>query len=328
MEKLNTRQLQRRGAELAREHQRECRRLVLLYCGVLAAISLGSNGLNLLLDSQMDSTGGLGGLGLRSVLQTGQEILGFVNLFFGPFWSAGFLTAMLRLSRGEAPTLGDLAGGFRRPGRMLGFLAFEFLTVVMLIMASTNLAGLVFSFSPLGQRFAELMGPVLNDPKLITPEGAVNLELVPVEALEMAALPMSIILAVIFLPLYIWLTYGFRMALYLLMDQPMGGVRAHFESLRLMRGRKWQLFKLDLRFWWYHALGLLILGVGYLDMALQLLGLPAPLGPTQMFFLTLAAYCGLQLLLFLWKKCPVDAAYALAFRQITQPEAAPEASLS
>ena len=91
MEKLDTRQLQRRGAELAGMHRRECRRLVLVYSGVLAAIALGSNGLNLLLDSQMGSTGGLGGLGLRSWLQTGQQILNLVNLFFGPFWSAGFL---------------------------------------------------------------------------------------------------------------------------------------------------------------------------------------------------------------------------------------------
>ena len=66
MEKLDTRRLQRRGAELAGEHRRACRRLVLVYSGVLAAITLGSNGLNLLLDSQMGSTGGLGGLGLRS----------------------------------------------------------------------------------------------------------------------------------------------------------------------------------------------------------------------------------------------------------------------
>ena len=320
MEKLDTRQLQRRGAELARAHRRECSRLVLLYCGVIAAISLGSNGLHLLLDSRMGSTGGLGGLGLRSLLQTGQEILAFVNLFFGPFWSAGFLLAMIRLARGQGVELGDMTGGFRRFGRMLGFLAFEFLTVVVLLMATMNLAGLVFSFSPLGTKFAELMGPALNDPNLFTAEGAVNLELVPMEALEMAALPMAVMTAAIFLPVYIWVSYGFRMSLYLLMDRPVGGVRAHFESLRLMRGRKWQLFKLDLRFWWYHGLGLLILGVGYLDVILGLLGLPMPMDETVMFFLTLAVYCGLQLLLSLWKKCEVDGAYVLAYEQIANPE--------
>ena len=79
MEKLDTRQLQRRGAELAGEQRRACNRLVLVYCGVMAAISLGSSGLNLLLDSQMGSTGGLGGLGLRSWLQTGQEFLSLVK---------------------------------------------------------------------------------------------------------------------------------------------------------------------------------------------------------------------------------------------------------
>ena len=320
MEKLDTRQLQRRGAELAGMHRRECRRLVLVYSGVLAAIALGSNGLNLLLDSQMGSTGGLGGLGLRSWLQTGQQILNLVNLFFGPFWSAGFLLAMLHMVRGEAPTPGHLTGGFRRPGRMLGFMAFEFLTVIMLLMSATYLAGMIFAFSPLGSRFAELMGPVMNDPNLISPEGMVNAELIPVQALEMAALPMTVLLAVIFLPAYIWMCYGFRMALYLLMDTPVGGVRAHFDSLRLMRGRKWQLFKLDLRFWWYHLLGVLILGVGYLDTILGMLGLPLPMDETAMFFLTLAACCILQMGLYLWKKCEIDGAYVLAFEQIGHPE--------
>ena len=320
MEKLDTRRLQCRGAELAGLHRRECRRLVLVYSGVLAAITLGSNGLNLLLDSQMGSTGGLGGLGLRSWLQTGQEFLSLVNLFFGPFWSAGFLVAMIHMVRGETPTPGHLAGGFRRPGRMLGYMAFEFMTVLMLLMAATYLAGMVFAFSPLGSRFTELMGSVMNDPNLISPDGVVNVELIPVEALEMAALPMTVLLAVIFLPSYIWLRYGFRMALYLLMDTPVGGARAHFESLRLMRGRKWQMFKLDLRFWWYHLLWLLTLIVGYLDMLLGMLGLPLPMDETVMFFLTLAACCGLQLGLYLWKKCEIDGAYVLAYEQIAYPD--------
>lgn len=320
MEKLDTRRLQRRGAALAREHRRECNRLVLVYCGVMAAISLGSNGLNLLLDSQMGSTGGLGGLGLRSWLQTGQEFLSLVNLFFGPFWTAGFLVAMLHMVRGEAPNPGHLTGGFRRFGRMLGYMAFEFLTVIMLLMAATYLAGMVFAFSPLGSRFTELMGSVMNDPNLISPEGVVNVELIPVEALEMAALPMTVLLAVIFLPSYIWLCYGFRMAMYLVMDTPLGGVRAHFESLRLMRGRKWQMLKLDLRFWWYHLLWLLTLVVGYLDMLLGMLGLPLPMDETVMFFLTLAASCLLQFLLYRWKKCEIDASYVLAYGQIAHPE--------
>jgi uncharacterized membrane protein len=322
MEKLDTRRLQHRGAELAGMHRRECRRLVLVYSGVLAAIALGSNGLNLLLDSQMGSTGGLGGLGLRSWLQTGQEFLSLVNLFFGPFWSAGFLLAMLHMVRGEAPTPGHLTGGFRRPGRMLGFMAFEFLTVIMLLMSATYLAGMIFAFSPLGSRFTELMGSVMNDPNLISPDGVVNVELIPVEALEMAALPMTVLLAVIFLPAYIWMCYGFRMALYLLMDTPVGGVRAHFDSLRLMRGRKWQLFKLDLRFWWYYALELLVVVISYGHMILDIAGIDIGIGgDTAMFVFYLLSLAG-QLGLYVWKKNTVFTTYALAYDCLIQPPAA------
>lgn len=317
---LNIRELKRRGSELAGSAVGENRKLVLLYCGVIAALSLGSNGLHLYLDSQIGSTGGLGGLGMRSILQTIQEVLSYVNMFYGYFWSAGFLFAMLGLARGRTPRLGDLREGFRRFGRILGFLAFEFLVVLALLMTAVNLASIVFSFSPLGAKFAEEMGPILNDPNLFTADGMLNLELVPLEAMASAMMPMLGITLLIFVPVYIWVTYGFRMALYLVVERPIGGVRAHFESIRLMRGHKWQLLKLDLSFWWYHGLGLVIMAIGYLDLILALLGVEVPVDATVMFFVTLAAYCVLQTLLCLWKKCEVDAAYVLAFEEIAYPE--------
>lgn len=323
---LNTRELKSRGAELAAGYRSQTRGLVLLYCGVTAAISLGSNGLHLLLDAQIGTTGGLGGLGLRSVLQTIQEVLSYVNLFFGPFWAAGFLAAMVGMVRGRAPRLGDMTEGFRRFGRVLGSLAFEFLTVMVLMMTAMNLAGLIFSLSPFGAEFAEILGPVLEDPNLIAADGTVNLELIPVEAMSQAAVPMTVILLVLFVPAYIWLTYCFRMALYLVVERSIGGARAHFESLRLMRGHKWKLLKLDLSFWWYHGLGLVILAVGYLDVILALLDVQTPVDATVLFFVTLAAYCVLQTLLSLWKKCEVDAAYVLAFEAIAHP--APEGELA
>lgn len=319
---LNIRELKHRGSELAGATRGENRKLVLLYCGVIAALSLGSNGLHLYLDSQIGTTGGLGGLGLRSVLQTIQEILTWVNLFFGPFWSAGFLFAMVGMVRGRAPQLGDMSEGFRRFGRILGFLGFELMTALTLMMGAVNLAGVIFSFSPMGVKFAQEMGPALSDPNIIAADGTVNLELVPMEAMASAAIPMVIITLVVFIPVYLWLNYGFRMAMYLVVERSIGGVRAHFESLRLMRGHKWQLLKLDFSFWWYHGLGLFISAVGYLDVILALLGIPVPIDATAMFFGTLAAYCVLQTLLSLWKKCEVDGAYVLAFEAIAYPESA------
>ena len=131
-----------------------------------------------------------------------------------------------------------------------------------------------------------------------------------------------IITAAILLPVYIWLSYGFRLSLYLVMEGDIGGGRAYFESMRLMRGHKWQMFRLDLSFWWYYLLVTVITAVGYLDVILALAGIPLPMDPTVMFFLCLGAYFVLQTGLFLWKKCEVDSTYVLAYEAIIRSDPA------
>ena len=89
-----------------------------------------------------------------------------------------------------------------------------------------------------------------------------------------------------------------------------------------MRGHKWQMLKLDLSWWWYYLLLTAASVVAYLDMILELLGITVPVDPMVMFFATLAVYCVLFTALSLWKKCEVDASYAMAFESIACPEEA------
>ncbi len=319
MTKLDLRQLKDRGAAIAGAYRTQSRSLVLLYCGVIAALSLLSNGLSVYLSEQIGGTGGLGGLGLRSALQTVQEVVNLVNSLFGPFWSAGFLFAVLAMVRGRAPQRRDLGEGFRRFGRILGWLAFEFLVVLALMMCAVNLAGLIFSFTEQGAAFAEQISGAMTAPGILTADGTVNLELLPAELMASASLLLLVLAMVVFLPMYLFVSYSFRMSLYLVLTQPIGAVRAHFESARLLRGHKVQLLKLDLSFWWYYLLGTVVSVVGYLDVVLNMLGIPVPVDPMVMFFGTLVAYCVLYTALCLWKKCQVDAAYVLAFESIAFP---------
>ncbi len=322
MEILNQRALRAQGAAAAERCRSENRRLVLVYSGVIALLTLGSNGFHLLLDNSIGGTGGLGGLGMRSVLQTVQELLTYIDYFFGPFWSAGFLYAMLAMVRGRKPATGDLMAGFRRFGRVLAHMAFAFLVVLSLSLAAMNLAAVIFSFTPMSAEFAEKMGPLLTDPAVLTADGLVDLSKIPMDALMTVSMPLLIITMALLAPACIYLFYCFRMSLYLVMERSIGGVRAYFESMRLMRGHKWQMLKLDLGFWWYYVLGFLIAAVGYLDVILTMLHIPLPMDATWMFFVTLGAYCVLQAALFLWKKCQVDAAYVLAYEAIAYPEPA------
>lgn len=324
--KLNIRELKTRAAALVQENRTPCRTLVLWYCGVLAALTLGSSGLNLFLESRIGTTGGLDGIGLRSILQTIQTILSYINQFFGPFWSAGFLAAMILTARGGTPAPKDLTAGFRKAFRILLFVLFEGLAALMLLIAVINLSSVIFTLSPLGADFNERVAPILADPNLLTAEGLLNEELITLEELGMAILPALAITAVIYLPLFVWMAYGFRLAMYLVMDRNVGPVPAHFLSLRLMRGHKWRMLLLDLSWWPYYLLWALSFLVGYLDVLLGLLGVSLPMDATVMFFLTLAAYCLLFTLLSLWKKPQVDLSYVLAYEAIVPktPEEAAE----
>ena len=315
---LNTRELRQRGAAAAQAHRSQTAKLVLLYCGVGALISLGSNAITLYLDSHISSTGGLSGLGLRSVLQTIQEALGYINLFYGPFWSAGFLYAMLGLVRGEEPRCGDLLEGFRRFGRVLMALLYQTALCFALAMGAMVLAFLVFTFSPWGTAVSAMLEPVL--PELIAADGTINMAAFPAEAMRLGVYPLVALGVGLYLLGYAFFQYCFRMASYLMMERQIGGVAALFLSARLMRGHKRQMLKLDLSFWWYYALNTLIAVVCYLDVILSLLGVSVPLGAEGMFFLTLGAYCVLNTALCLWKKREVDAAYILAFEAIAYPE--------
>lgn len=321
---VHNRELRARAAALAAEYRGSVRRLVLLYCIVLAALTLGSSGLNLVLESRIDTTGGLDGIGMRSILETIQQILSYLNQFFGPFWSAGFLTAMIAMVRGREPQVRDLTNGFRRAFRVLFHVAFEATAAFMLLVAVVNLSSLLFLLSPMGARFNELMAPLLTDPNLLTAEGLLNEALISYQELSRLLLPMLVLTAAIYLPLYTLMAYSFRLSLYLVMDRNIGAIPAHFLSIRLMRGHKWQLCKLDLSWWWYYLLGAACWVVGYLDLLLGLLGIPLPMNATVMFFVTLAAYCVLFTLLSLWKKCEVDASYVLFYENVMPPE--PEAA--
>ena len=318
--KLNIRELRDRAAGLTAQNREPLKKLLLIYCGTIAVLTLGVPALDLFLSDQIGATGGLSGMRLRSVLQTIREILSLVNQFFGYFWSAGFVVAMLAMIHGREPQPKDLTEGFRLFFRVLGHIAFEFLFVISLLLAAVNLAAILFSMSPQGGALVRELSAITSDPSILTAEGLLNVDLIPMDLLRAIALPMAGITVALFLPVYIWLSYGFRLSLYLLLDGTMpSAFQARFLSLRLMKGHKWSMLKLDLGFWWYYLLVAVITAVGYLDLIMALVGIPLPMDETVMFFGTIAAYCVLITALSLWKKAHVESTYALAYEAIAHP---------
>lgn len=319
MTDLTPRALKQRSRQNLAPLLPEARRVVIVYTAVLAALALGSNGLQLYLSSQISETGGLSGLGLRSVLQTIQEFLTYVNIFFDPFWSAGFLCAMLAAVRGRRPRAADLCSGFRKGFKIIGYLVFQLLVFILLTTLVAQISSMVFLMSSAGEAFYEIMEPLLSDPELVTAEGLLNTELLPLDTLAPTMMPMFAIFGLIFLPLYTWLNYNFRLAMYLIAADNVGGAAAHLLSARLMKGHKWEILKLDLSYWWYYLLGVVITLAGWLDILLPLVGVELPFDPTLMYFATLILHCVLLLALNVWKKCEVECTYLTAFEAIVHP---------
>ena len=74
---FSPRDLKESAAQKLSEASYDPKKLVLIHTGLIVALNLAVNGLNLYLSEQIGTTGGLSGLGLRSVLQTAQTILGY-----------------------------------------------------------------------------------------------------------------------------------------------------------------------------------------------------------------------------------------------------------
>ena len=133
--------------------------------------------------------------------------------------------------------------------------------------------------------------------------------------------------AALALPLH----YRYRMTNYVLLEDPeMGGLRALLMS-RLMTFRKrMRLFRLDLQFWWYYALELVIAVLCYGDVILNTVGVALPMsqdGASWTFLLlSVAAQLGLH-----WAAKPMlEVAFAQCYGTLmfeldnpAEPETAP-----
>ena len=61
-------------------------------------------------------------------------------------------------------------------------------------------------------------------------------------------------------------------------------------SAAMLRRRCWQLFRLDLKFWWYYALKLLCMLLLYADLLLEAAGVALPVSADAAYLLTYGLY--------------------------------------
>lgn len=291
------------------------KRLILIHTGAMAVLSLIIAVLNFVLEKGIGGTGGLSGIGTRSILATAQSVLQLAQVIILPFWQIGWLFVTIKLSRKELAAPEDLLEGFRRFFPVLRLYLLQGVLYMAIAMLCSYAASMIFMMTPWAAPFMDAVMRYMEATDVAAMEAA--LEQVTADA----ALPLMGIFAVVFVAFSAPFFYRFRMAQFVIMDSDKPGARAAMrESRKMMQGNAISLFKLDLSFWWFYGLEFLIAAVVYLDALLPLFGVTLPWSSAVTYFVLIILYSGCQLLLYWRYKPQVDVTYAKVYEALSEPK--------
>ena len=284
-------------------------RVILIHTGAILLISLLLTAADFLLNRQISTTGGLSGMGMRSILTTIQSMLRLTQAVLLPFWQIGYTYYTLQVAQGKPAGISDLTEGFRRFGPVLRLKMLMAGMAVLLIFASTYVSSMLFMLTPwaapMMQRMEELMASPMDDQAFLE-------EIVAMA--EDITVPVMVIFSLCFLAGSIFLFFRFRLAELWLMDHPQGGALAALrESHDLMRGNWKAMLRIDLSFWWFYLLEVLVTVLCYGDVVLGTMGVEMTTDAFGSYILFYVLYLCAQLALYWWKRNEVAVTYAHAY---------------
>lgn len=290
-------------------------RVILIHTGVVLLISLLLAAADHLLNQQIGTTGGLSGMGTRSILSTVQSLLRLAQAVALPFWQIGYTCYTLRVARGQPAGLSDLAEGFRRFGPVLRLKALMAGMVFLLTMASAYVSSFLFMMTPWAgpmlQEMEKLAAGTMDEQALLEAIAAMTADV---------TVPIMLLFGLCFLAGSIFLFFCYRLAELWLMDHPKGGALAALRNSRfLMRGNWKAMLRIDLSFWWFYLLELLVTVLCYGDVVLGAMGVEMTTDAFGSYFLFFFLYLCVQLALYWWRRNKVAVTYAHAYLTL-QPE--------
>lgn len=318
MDIRNTRKLKTIAAQRVENAPQE-KRIVLIYGGITLGLSLLTVLIRYVLGLQIDQMGGLSNIGSRTILSALQSTLPLVQSLVSLCVELGYINAMLRIARKQYASPNALRLGFDRFWVLLRCSIIQGLIYAGLVIAGVYLASMIFVMSPWGQPFLEQMAPMMSQTSLLNPElvldDAAVMELLP------SMLPMFVMALIAVCALVIPASFRFRMANYVIIDKPgKGALFALRESSKMMRGNCLKLLKLDLSYWWYFLVLLLISCVGYLDLWLPLFGVELPMSADAAYFVFYILYLGLYLCAYCFLRNRIEVSYALVYDAVKPQE--------
>jgi len=301
------------------ENCRDHKKIVAIYAAVVIGLSLLSTVVNHLLGLQIDQTGGLRNMGLRSVLSTLQTMLPLVQSLVVMCVELGYVSAMLRVARGQYTSPNALRLGFDRFWVLLRYTLLQSIILAGLSFASLYFGIMVFMLTPLSHTATELLLPLISQTSLL--DSTITIPDAVYNQLMTTLIPAFVICGIIFciagVPVFYWL----RMTSYVIIDKPgMGALSAMRESRKMMRRNCLNLFKLDVHLWWFYLASLLASVVCYGDALLPMLGITLPFSEDFSFYLFYGLYWAAQFAIFYYLRNGVEVTYALAYDSIRPQE--------
>lgn len=291
------------------------RAAVLIYTCTSCLLSLAATIVSWLLSNQIAETGGLSNMGLRSILSTIQYILPFVQVLVMMSLALGYSALTLDIARNRPARPATLLEGFYKFFPLLRSVLLQGVIYLLVSIACMYVSSWLFMMLPVSNAFNELMAPYLASATVLNPE--IVLDETSLAAAAAAMAPMVWIFFLVFCIVALPIFYQYRMVSYCLADSDRPGALAALrESKTMLRGNRFSLFKLDLSFWWYYLLEVLIALVCYGDMLLPLLGVSFPWSDTVSFFLFFVLSLVLQLGVYYCFMNRVQVTYATVYEAI------------
>lgn len=315
MDIRDRRSLKSAAAEALSFRPGDAKKLILLHTGIVLVFSLVLTVVDYLLGNAIAGTGGLGGVGKRAVLETVQSCLRLAQMILLPFWQIGYSFVTLRFARQQRAYPDDLSVGFTRFSPVLRLFFLQGAIHLLVALIASYGATFLFMMTPWSAPLSEAAMELMNSSSVEAINAAVE------AAIMESFLPLMVCYIPVFLILQAPFFYCFRIANFVLLDNPeKGALHAIRTGRRLMRGNIIKLFVLDLSFWWFYALDLLVGLICYADVLLALLGVSLPVSADVAFFITLGLYMLCQLGLYVWRKNEVSTTYALFYEALLPPQ--------
>lgn len=289
------------------------RKIVFIHTLVSVGLMLLLTVADYILMDKVNETSGLAGIGSRAILETLRTILQYVGMILLPFWELGLVFASLRMARGQQVSTYALKEGFRRFWTALRLMLLRLVLCLVAGIAAMQVSLTTFLYTPLSDRLTALVAPFAekgSDVQTIFQE-------IPFHEIQAAVLPALILFAVLFLGLLIPVLYRVRFADFAVMDGA-GAFASLLSSNRRMKRNCFKLLRVDLQFWWFYLLEVLVVVLCYGNTLLQALGVTLPLSEGAGFFLFYGLYALCQLGLHSLFRGRVQTTYAAIYDDLKE----------